>query len=87
MNQQNYKAALEHFQKNRYCRAAQKIDVDEDMDLRAELERLGELLGNHSDVIGGKLGQVISNYGDRLIDELARKASDKGNKTEEVDNQ
>ena len=83
MNRENYEAALEHFQDNRYGRAAQEIDADEDMDLRAELERLGELLGNHSYVIGGKLGQVISNYGDRLIDELARKASDGVNKTED----
>lgn len=88
MNRENYEAALEHFQNNRYGRAAQEIDADEDMHLRAELERLAELLGDHSDVIGGKLGQVISNYGDRLIDELARKASDMGNKTaEEADNQ
>ena len=84
MNQENYEAALEHFQSNRYGRAAQEIDADEEMDLRAELERLSELLGDHSDVIGGKLGQVLSNYGDRLIDELARKASDKGNLTEDL---
>ena len=83
MNRENYEAALEHFQSNRYGRAAQEIDADEDTDLRAELERLGELLGDHSDVIGGKLGQVISNYEDRLIKELARKASDRVNKTED----
>ena len=31
MNQENYEAALEHFQSNRYGRAAQEIDADIDM--------------------------------------------------------
>jgi len=72
----DYEGALEALQENKYGGAANQISSDQDMKLKAELERLNELVGNHSKMIGGKLGQVISNYEDRLIDDLAKKASE-----------
>jgi uncharacterized protein YbgA (DUF1722 family) len=72
----DYEGALELLENHRYNAAANQIISDEDGKLKAELERLGELIGDRSKHVSGKLGQVISNYEDRLIDELAEKASE-----------
>lgn len=74
----DYEGALELLQNQKYKAASNQLTWDEDSTLKAELERLGELIGNHSEMVGGKLGQVLSNYEDRLIDELAKKASGEG---------
>lgn len=76
----DYEAALELLQNHRYKAASNQITSEEDQKLKAELERLGELMGDHSKHVSGKIGQVISNYEDRLIDELAKKASEQGGK-------
>jgi hypothetical protein len=78
MTHSDYEGALEDLQNHKYNAAANQIASDEDMKLKAELERLGELMGNHSKHVSGKLGAVLSNYEDRLIDELAKKASEEG---------
>lgn len=73
----DYEQALEHFREAEYAQALRYIPKDEEMELYAEIERLSELLGDFSDgMIGGKLGQVVSNYEGRIIDDLARKASE-----------
>lgn len=73
----DYEQALEHFQNSNYAKSLRFIDSEEDMLLYAEIERLSELVGDHTDgMIGGKLGQVLSNYEDRIMDELAMKAAE-----------
>jgi len=78
MTKSDYEGAIEALQNQKYTAAANQISKDEHATLKAELERLGELMGNHSNMVGGKLGEVLSNYEDRLIDELAEKASEGG---------
>lgn len=46
--------------------------------LKGELERLHELIGSRSEIVSGSLGGVLSNYIDRLIDDLAKKAHKEG---------
>ena len=79
----DYDGALQALQNQKYKAAANQLNSDEDMKLKAELERLGELMGNHSQMVGGKLGEVLSNYEDRLLDELAQKASEEGDSDRE----
>jgi hypothetical protein len=50
--------------------------------LKGELERLDELIGSRSQMVSGALGAVLSNYTDRLIDDLAKKAHEEGEKSE-----
>ncbi|QLG62023.1 hypothetical protein [Halorarum salinum] len=71
-----YEDAVTYVQNNKYGAAAEALSKTGDSQLQAECERLSELMGNHTEMLGGTLGQVISNYTDRLLDELARKADE-----------
>ena len=76
MKLNHLESALECLENNKYGAGANMLSKTDESELQAEFERLDELLGNHSEMVGGKLGSVIGNYEDRLIDELARKISE-----------
>lgn len=68
---QNLRPALEHLRNHEYEKALEYINKDHYMELYAEVQRIHELVGENQ--VSGKLGQVISNYTDRLIDDIAKK--------------
>ena len=78
LEQDLLESSIELIQEGKYGAAAKQLGKIDESQLQAECERLNELVGNHSEMLGGKLGEVISNYEDRLIDELAQKAYKEG---------
>jgi hypothetical protein len=66
MTESNYEQALEHIQNQEFHQALKKLDSAHDTTLYAEVERLAYT------------SDAISNYADRLIEELAKKISEKG---------
>lgn len=80
ITESDYEQALEALQNQNYEEAANHIRSSEDKDvgidgvyLEGELERLDELVGSHSEMVSGALGGVLTNYTDRLIDDLLKK--------------
>ena len=71
----DYKTALEQVRKHNYRTALEYLDPEEDMNLYAEIERIADWVGG-SPLVDGVTGQVLSNYQDRLIDDLAKKHSE-----------
>lgn len=68
----HFQKALRAAQNENYGSAADHLSETEEFELEAEFERLEQLLGNNTNLLSGKLGQVISNYNERLIEELAQ---------------
>jgi len=64
MTESRYDLALECVQDERFHEALEHLDKEEDMELYAEVEKIASAR------------DAISNYQDRLIDDLAKKSSE-----------
>lgn len=74
MSAEQYDEIIGYAEQANYGEAAEKLRQVGDEKLAAEFERLSELVGNYAEMVSGALGHVISNYEDRLLDDLARKS-------------
>lgn len=73
MTDSNYKEVLEALQDEDFKTALENLDSEEDMKLYAEIEALHDMTLAGEEKLNDTQIRVVSNYEDRLIQQLARR--------------
>lgn len=86
MTDSNYQAVIQGINDQDYKTALENIDSEEDMKLYAEIEALKDMTLAGEEKLNDTEIRVVSNYEDRIIQQLARKVNGKRPLTVRHDN-